>query len=156
MPLKVLHRISTSCKFKVLLGQETIKIKLPKTSERRKKHEEEETDTYKKMKEEKRKRDFIRPRLVFRVKKITSVITGVLGRKKKHLQVKTEEREMILQKKLLKLMRPWLLLKQRLKTTRRRCLITLEICHIDRLKKVYYRKRRGKERASEPELEGES
>jgi len=27
---------------------------------------------------------------------------------------------------------------------------------IDRLKKVYYRKRRGKERASEPELEGES
>ncbi|WZY79305.1 hypothetical protein YC2023_025689 [Brassica napus] len=89
-----------------------------------------ETDTYKKMKEDKRKRDFIRPRLVFRVKKITSVITGVLGRKKKHLQVKTEEREMILQKKLLKLMRPWLLLKQRLETTRRRCLIPLEICHI--------------------------
>lgn len=41
MLLKVLHRMSTSCKFKVLLGQETIKIKLPKTSERRKKHEEE-------------------------------------------------------------------------------------------------------------------
>ena len=61
--------------------------------------------------------------MVFQVKKITPVIAGVLGRKKTLEGENRGKIDMILQKKLLKLMRPWLLVKQRLKTTRiRRCL----------------------------------
>ncbi|CAH8381992.1 unnamed protein product [Eruca vesicaria subsp. sativa] len=66
--------VHTSCKFRVSMCQ---KIKLqPKTSEKAKRKNE------KKMKEEKGKRGFIRPRLVFPVKKMTSVVSGAFRRKK--------------------------------------------------------------------------
>ncbi|KAF8099388.1 hypothetical protein N665_0245s0065 [Sinapis alba] len=66
--------VHTSCKFRVSLCQ---KIKQPKTSEKARRNKEK-----KKMKDEKGKRDFIRPRLVFPVKKMTSVVSGIFRRKK--------------------------------------------------------------------------
>lgn len=73
------------------MDQGTIKIiKLPKISE--KTRNETNTDK-KKMKEDKEKRDFIRPRMVFQVKKMTSVISGVFSRKKTHAGENREQRD---------------------------------------------------------------
>ncbi|KAL0718112.1 hypothetical protein Bca4012_067434 [Brassica carinata] len=70
MPRVVPVSTSTLCKFRVSLRQV---IKQPKTPKK--------TRT-KKVKEEKGKRGFIRPRLIFPVKKMTCVISGVFSRKK--------------------------------------------------------------------------
>ncbi|AAB61050.1 weak similarity to C. elegans transposase (TR:g1125840) [Arabidopsis thaliana] len=64
------------------MEQGTIKIKLPKPSEITRRHKKEADMGKKIKKEENMKRDFIRRRMVFRVKKMTSVISGVFNRKK--------------------------------------------------------------------------
>ncbi|CAN7089668.1 unnamed protein product [Brassica rapa subsp. narinosa] len=77
---------STSCMFRVSLCQ---KIKRPNTPEKTRRKNQKKTYK-KKMKEEKGKRGFIRPGLVFPVKKMTSVISGAFRRKK---TPKVENRE---------------------------------------------------------------
>ncbi|CAA7024736.1 unnamed protein product [Microthlaspi erraticum] len=83
---KYLARIvpmSTSCKLSLSMDQETIKTKVPKTSKKSTTKSKPSTDHKKKLKlEEKWKRHFIRTRMVFPVKKMTSVISGVFSRKK--------------------------------------------------------------------------
>lgn len=65
------------------MDQETIKIKVPKSTEKTTRKNKTRTYHNKKMKlEEKWKRHFIRTRMVFPVKKMTSVISGVFSRKK--------------------------------------------------------------------------
>ncbi|ESQ32213.1 hypothetical protein EUTSA_v10005673mg [Eutrema salsugineum] len=64
------------------MDQETLNIKIPKTSEKTRRKKKTNTDHKKKMKEEKWKRHLIRTRMVFPVKKMTSVISGVFSRKK--------------------------------------------------------------------------
>ena len=77
---------STSCMFRVSLCQ---KIKQPNTPEKTRRKNQKKTYK-KKMKDEKGKRGFIRPGLVFPVKKMTSVISGAFRRKK---TLKVENRE---------------------------------------------------------------
>ncbi|KAF2536111.1 hypothetical protein F2Q68_00018815 [Brassica cretica] len=82
MPLST----STSCMFRVSLCQ---KIKQPNTPEKTRRKNQKKTYK-KKMKDEKGKRGFIRPGLVFPVKKMTSVISGAF-RRKKTLKVQNRE-----------------------------------------------------------------
>ncbi|RID43598.1 hypothetical protein BRARA_I00448 [Brassica rapa] len=73
LPRLVPVSTSTSCRFRVSLCQ---KIKQPKAPEKTRWKNE------KKMKEEKGKRAFIRPGLVFPVKKMTFVVSSIFSRKK--------------------------------------------------------------------------
>lgn len=84
---------STSCKLSFSMDQETIKIKVPKTSKKTTRKNKTRTDHKKKMElEEKWKRHFIRNKMVFPVKKMTSVISDVFSRKKS-LAVENRDRE---------------------------------------------------------------
>lgn len=86
LPRLVPASTSTLCKFRVSLCQV---IKQPKAPEKTKSKNQKKIYK-KKMEEEKGKRGFIRPRLVFPVKKMTSTISGAFRRKK---QLKGENRE---------------------------------------------------------------